>query len=82
MARPLEALPLSGMRMVGSVRAGEQMAALVLAGGTLHTVRRGDKLGNARGQVAEIRQDGLTVQEPVAPGQTKTRVVSMSLATD
>lgn len=70
----LNSLPLSAVRMVGSVRAADQTAALpaltalVLIGGTLHAVRVGDALGNARGRVAEIRVDGLTVREPGSPG--------------
>lgn len=82
LADPLLTLPLSGMRMVGSLRMGEQLAALVMAGGTLHAVRVGDKLGNARGQVGEIRSDGLTIQEPGGSGLAKARAINLSLATN
>jgi Tfp pilus assembly protein PilO len=71
----LNSLPLSAMRMVGSVRAadpGKAFTALVLVGGTLYPVRLGDALGNARGRVAEIRADGLTVREPSSPGPPGT----------
>lgn len=79
LAKPLQSAPLSSMRMVGSVRAGEQVAALLLVGGALHAVRVGDALGDGRGKVADIRTDGLTVDEPAGPGNTKARSVSLAL---
>lgn len=82
LTKPLHAFPLSSMRMVGSVRAGEQVAALLLVGGALHAVRQGDGLGNGRGKVAEIRQDGLTVIEPPGAGQSKVRSLTLPLAKD
>lgn len=82
----LTSLPLSAMRMVGSVRAADPsvaLTALVWIGGTLHAVRVGDALGNARGRVAEIRVDGLTVREPSLPGTAQpARIATLLIAKD
>lgn len=79
-ANALRNTPLSSMRMVGSVRTAEQWAAVVLINGSLHAVHVGDALGNARGHVAEIRADGLTVREPAVPGTPQgARVVPLPL---
>lgn len=82
----LSSLPLSAMRMVGSVRAANPSAdltALVSMGGSLHAVRVGDALGNARGRVAEIRADGLTVREPGSPGSAQpARIANLLIAKD
>ncbi len=80
--RALQVAPLSSMRMVGSVRQAERMAALLMINGTLHAVRVGDVLGSAHGQVMEIGPDQLTVREPSTPGQGSARAVVLTLSKD
>ncbi len=79
----LQAAALSTMRMVGSVRAGDRLAALVMINGVLHAVRVGDAVGNSGGHVVQIQMEALTVREPAAPrtGQA-ARLVTLSLAKD
>lgn len=78
----LQALPLTSVRMVGSVQTPGRVVALVQLAGQLHAVGVGDGLGNGRGRVVEIHADRLTVQEPGgsgAPG-TSGRSVTLLLA--
>lgn len=80
-AHALKIAPLASMRLMGSVQSAGKMTALVMAGGMLHAVRVGDALGNARGQVTDIRADAITVREFSRAGATESpREVILSLA--
>jgi type IV pilus assembly protein PilP len=81
-SRPtLDALPLAGMRLVGSVQRGDQSLALLRVQGLVYSVRVGDKIGQDQGRVSAITVSGLVLRERAlnAAGQPVERVVSLAL---
>jgi Tfp pilus assembly protein PilP len=81
-SRPtLDALPLAGMRLIGSVQRGEQALALLRVQGLVYSVRVGDKIGQDQGRVSAISLTGLVLRERAlnAAGQDVERVVSLAL---
>lgn len=77
----LDALPLAGMRLVGSVQKGGETLALLRVQGLIYSVRVGDKIGQDQGRVNAITESGLVVREVAlnALGQASERVVSLAL---
>jgi type IV pilus assembly protein PilP len=81
-SRPtLDALPLAGMRLIGSVQRGDQTLALLRVQGLVYSVRVGDKIGQDQGRVSAITLTGLVLRERAlnAAGQQVERVVSLAL---
>jgi len=81
---PLEASPLVGMRLVGSLQKGHQPLALLLVNGRLYPVRVGDKLGQDQGRVSAITLTELVLREVAidSEGQTTVRVVHLALVSE
>jgi len=77
----LDALPLAGMRLIGSVQRGDQSLALLRVQGLVYSVRVGDKIGQDQGRVGAITMTGLVLRERAlnAAGQQVERVVSLAL---
>jgi type IV pilus assembly protein PilP len=77
----LDALPLAGMRLIGSVQRGDQSLALLRVQGLVYSVRVGDKIGQDQGRVSAITMTGLVLRERTldAAGQHLERVVSLAL---
>ena len=81
---PLEATPLAGMRLVGSLRKGGQPVALLRVNGLLYSVRVGDKLGQDQGRVSAITLSELVLHEVAIDldGQSTERVVRLALVSE
>ena len=63
---PLEAYPLEGLRMVGTLEQGKQMFALVRApDNTLFRVRTGNYLGQNFGRIVSISESQVKLKEIV-----------------
>ncbi len=81
-SRPLlETLPLSGVRLVGSVQRGGETLAMLRVQGWIYSVRVGDKIGQDQGRVSAITISSLFVREVAltALGQPSERVISLAL---
>ena len=66
---PLEAYPLEGLRMVGTLEQKKQMFALVRApDNTLFRVRAGNYLGQNFGRIVGISESAIKVKEIVQDG--------------
>lgn len=78
---PLDALPLAGMRLVGSLQRGGETVAMLRVQGMIYSVRVGDKIGQDQGRVSAITLSGLVVREVAlnAVGQQSERAVSLAL---
>ena len=78
---PLDALPLAGMRLVGSLQRGGETLALLRVQGLIYAVRVGDKIGQDQGRVNAISLADLLVREVAlnAQGQASERIVSLAL---
>ena len=78
---PLDALPLAGMRLVGSLQRGGETLALLRVQGLIYPVRVGDKIGQDQGRVNAITSAGLVVREIARnpQGEPTERVVSLAL---
>ncbi|EGI77402.1 pilus assembly protein PilP [Hylemonella gracilis] len=78
---PLLAHPLSALRMVGSLRRGDEVVALVQADVQIYQVPVGAFLGKNQAQVLRITEEGITLQEPPRglPGQSPARTVTLPL---
>lgn len=77
---PLESFPLTGLRLVGSLRAGRDAVALVEADQRVHQVRIGTHLGQDFGRVVAIGERSVDIDEliPDSGGrwmQRRTRLV-------
>ena len=84
LAPPLEASPLAGMRLVGSLQRGGQPLALLRVHGLIYAVRVGDRIGQDQGRVTAITLTGLLLREsaPGPTGQPTERVVSLALVSE
>lgn len=81
---PLEAYPLESLHMVGVVRKGKAMHALIQVDNTVHQVRHGNHMGQNFGVVSSISESQVTVKELVQDpsGQTTDwveRIASLQL---
>jgi type IV pilus assembly protein PilP len=81
---PLEATPLAGMRLVGSVQKDGQFWGLLRVNGLIYPVRVGDRLGQDQGLVSAITLTGLVLREtaPGPAGKTTERLVSLALVSE
>jgi type IV pilus assembly protein PilP len=81
---PLEASPLAGIRMVGSLQKDGQPVALLRVNGLIYTVRGGDRLGQDQGRISAITLSALVLSEivPGPAGQSIERVVSLALVSE
>jgi type IV pilus assembly protein PilP len=62
---PLEAYALESLRLVGSLRRGREVVALVEADRLIHQVRLGSHLGQDFGKVVAIGDNGIDIDELV-----------------
>jgi type IV pilus assembly protein PilP len=69
---PLEAYPLESLKMVGVVRKGKVLYALIQADSTIHQVKVGNHMGQSFGTITSISEAQLSVKELVQDpsGQT------------
>jgi type IV pilus assembly protein PilP len=79
--QPLEAFPLDGMQMVGSVNRAGQPHALLRVQGLLHYVKAGDYLGQNFGKIIKISETELELREIVqdASGEWIERTSTLQL---
>lgn len=78
---PLEAYPLDGMAMVGSVVRGGRPHALLRVDNLLYQVKVGDYIGQNYGRVTKITETGIALREIVqdAAGEWIERDSSLQL---
>ena len=78
---PLDALPLAGMRLGGSLQRGGEALAMLRVNGLIYSVRVGDKIGQDQGRVSAITLSDLVLRELTlnAAGQPTERVVNLAL---
>ncbi|HET7656114.1 MAG TPA: pilus assembly protein PilP [Luteimonas sp.] len=66
---PLEEFPLDSLDMVGTIGAGDDLVALVMAPDkATYRVRPGMYLGQSDGRVTEVRGDGISLVELIPDG--------------
>lgn len=66
---PLEAYPLDGLRMVGTLVKDGQMSALIRTPtGTLYRIRKGEHIGQNFGLVIAISESNLEIRETIQDG--------------
>ncbi|WP_369681214.1 pilus assembly protein PilP [Chromatium okenii] len=79
----LESVPLDSLRMVGTLDQGEERWALVKnKDGTLYRVKVGNYLGLNNGQIVNISENAIQLNEIVAdaPGQWRERQATIALS--
>ena len=78
---PLEAYPLDGMSMVGSVARGGRPHALLRVDNLLYQVKVGDYIGQNYGRITKITETGIALREIVqdAAGEWIERDTSLQL---
>lgn len=65
----LEAFPLDALRMVGTIGAGADLMALILAPDRVtHRIRVGNYLGQSEGRVVQVRPDRVELVELLSDG--------------
>ncbi|MBF8673265.1 pilus assembly protein PilP [Pseudomonas fulva] len=80
--RGLASVPLSQVRMVGSLSRSQATEALLLAAGKVHRVRLGDRVGRDQGVVAHIDSGQVEIREHwFMDGAWHERVAFISMAT-
>ena len=62
---PLEAFPLEGITMVGTLEQNKDMYALVKAGSNLFRVKKGNYMGQNFGQITAIDENQISLKEVV-----------------
>lgn len=79
--QPLTARPLSSLRMVGSLRRGEEVVALLQADQQVYQVPVGAVLGTDRARVLRISEDGITLRVALrgAQGEPLARTFTLPL---
>lgn len=78
----LEAFPLDALDMVGTMGEGEAIEALVKdPDGVVHRVRAGNWLGQNHGQIQEISEDSIALEERMQDptGRWERRATSIAL---
>jgi type IV pilus assembly protein PilP len=63
---PLETFPLDSLRLIGNLRRGKEVVALIQADKLIHTVRVGAHLGQDLGKVVAISDKTVDIDEWVA----------------
>jgi type IV pilus assembly protein PilP len=78
---PLEAFPLDGMSMVGSVVKQGRTFALLRVGALLYQVKAGDYIGQNYGKITKISETGIELREIVqdAVGEWIERPATLQL---
>ena len=78
---PLEAFPLDGMAMVGSVSRGGKPFALIRVDNLLHYVQVGEYMGQNYGRITKITEKDVTLREIVqdAAGEWIERTSTLQL---
>ena len=78
---PLEAFPLDGMAMVGSVSKQGSMQALLMVDRLLHQVKVGDYIGQNYGRITRISETEIALREIVqdAAGEWIERPATLQL---
>lgn len=78
---PLEAYPLESLRMVGTLKKGNTMYALVQADKSLHQVKVGNHMGQNFGRITAISETEITLKEivPDAVGDYTERTSTLQL---
>lgn len=78
---PLEAFPLDGMRMVGSLQRQGRTFALLRVDSLLHQVKVGDYLGQNYGRITKISETEIGLREIVqdASGEWIERTATLQL---
>ncbi|KTT18460.1 pilus assembly protein PilP [Pseudomonas putida] len=80
--RGLASVPLSQVRMVGSLSRAQAHEALLMAAGKVHRVRLGDRVGRDQGVVAHIDPGQVEIREHwFMDGAWHERVAFISMAT-
>lgn len=79
--QPLTARPLSSLRMVGSLRRGDEVVALLQADQQVYQVPVGAVLGTGRARVLRISEDGITLRValPGPQGEQLARTLTLPL---
>ncbi len=79
--QPLEAFPLDGMNMVGSVSKQGRMQALLKVDNLLHQVKLGDYIGQNYGKITKITETEIVLREIAqdAAGEWMERATSLQL---
>ncbi len=65
---PLETFPLDSLRLIGNLRRGKEVVALIQVDKLIHTVRVGAHLGQDLGKVVAISDKTVDIDEWVAEG--------------
>ena len=65
---PLETFPLDSLRLIGNLRRGKEVVALIQADKLIHTVRVGAHLGQDLGKVVAISDKPVDLEEWGAEG--------------
>lgn len=65
---PLETFPLDSLRLIGNLRRGKEVVALIQADKLIYTVRVGAHLGQDLGKVVAISDKAVDIDEWVAEG--------------
>lgn len=65
---PLETFPLDSLRLMGNLRRGKEVVALIQADKLIYTVRVGTHLGQDLGRVIAISDKSVDIDEWVAEG--------------
>ena len=65
---PLETFPIDSLRLIGNLRRGKEVVALIQADKLIHTVRVGAQLGQDLGKVVAISDKTVDIDEWVAEG--------------
>jgi type IV pilus assembly protein PilP len=78
---PLEAFPLDGIQMVGTLRQANEIYALVKAGPNLYRVRKGNYLGQNFGLITAIEEGQISIKEVVqdSTGEWIERTATLQL---
>lgn len=78
---PLEAIPLDGMKMVGSVSKQGRMQALLKVDNLLHQVKLGDYIGQNYGKITKITETEIVLREIAqdAAGEWIERTTNLQL---
>lgn len=80
----LDASPLAGMRLVGSLQRGGESLALLRVNGLIYSARVGDRIGQDQGRITAITLSGLVLREVAfdPTGQPIERVISLALVSE
>jgi type IV pilus assembly protein PilP len=81
--QPLEYFPLDALRMVGTLQQGERIFAIIFApDDTVHQVEEGNYAGTQLGEIIEVSESAIVLEETVKRrnGRWEKRKVSLALS--